>query len=68
MTPASETAFGVISGIFALLGLLLAFTFSGAASRFDARRGLIIEETKAIGTAWLRLDLLPAAVQHLRRA
>lgn len=50
---------GVIEGaVFALLGLLIAFTFSGAASRFDARRALIIEETNDIGTAWLRLDLL----------
>nr|MCU0808671.1 DUF4239 domain-containing protein [Candidatus Contendobacter sp.] len=40
-----------------------AFTFSGAASRFDARRDLIVQETNAIGTAWLRLDLLPADAQ-----
>lgn len=45
--------------IFALLGLLMAFTFSSAASKFDARRLLIIEEANAIGTAYLRLDLLP---------
>jgi hypothetical protein len=50
---------GAVDGaIFGLLGLLLAFTFSGAASRFDTRRHLIVEETNAIGTAYLRLDLL----------
>ncbi|MBC8120127.1 MAG: DUF4239 domain-containing protein, partial [Burkholderiaceae bacterium] len=49
--------------VFALLGLLLAFTFFGAASRFDDRRTLIVEETNAIGTAYLRLDLLPASAQ-----
>ena len=49
--------------VFALLGLLLAFTFLGAASRFDDRRKLIIEEANAIGTAYLRLDLLPATAQ-----
>lgn len=49
--------------IFGLLGLLIAFTFSGAAERFEGRRGLITEEANAIGTAWLRLDLLPAAAQ-----
>jgi hypothetical protein len=48
---------------FGLLGLLLAFTFSGAASRFDARRALVVEEANDIGTAWLRLDLLPQAAQ-----
>lgn len=47
------------AALFALLGLLLAFTFSGAAGRFDARRQLVVEEVNAIGTAWLRLDLLP---------
>src|SRR6266513_2257041 len=49
--------------VFALLGLLLAFTFSGAASRFDTRRQLIVEETNDIGTAYLRLDLLPVDAQ-----
>ena len=54
---------------FALLGLLLAFTFSGAATRFDARRAQIVEEANDIGTAWLRLDLLPQAAQpKLREA
>lgn len=53
--------------IFALLGLLVAFTFSGAASRFEDRRHLITEEANDIGTAWLRLDLLPAAEQPAMR-
>ncbi|SPC06572.1 DUF4239 domain-containing protein [Cupriavidus oxalaticus] len=54
------TGVGVVaSAIFALLGLLIAFTFSGAASRFDMRRTLIIQEANDIGTAYLRLDLLP---------
>lgn len=55
---------GAIDGaVFALLGLLIAFTFSGATSRFDERRNLIIEETNDVGTAYLRLDLLPASTQ-----
>lgn len=55
---------GVVDGaVFALLGLLVAFTFSGAASRFDERRKLIVDEANAIGTAYLRIDLLPAAAQ-----
>lgn len=45
--------------VFGLLGLLIAFSFSGAASRFEDRRHLIVEEANAIGTAYLRLDLLP---------
>ncbi|MEI8368967.1 MAG: DUF4239 domain-containing protein [Planctomycetia bacterium] len=43
-----------------LLGLLIAFWFSLAATHLDLRRSLIVEEANAIGTAWLRLDLLPA--------
>jgi hypothetical protein len=59
---------GTVEGaVFALLGLLIAFTFSGAATRFDARRQLIIDETNAIGTAYLRLDLLPADKQPALR-
>ncbi len=57
----------VDGAVFALLGLLIAFTFSGAASRFDARRVLIVEEANAIGTAYLRLDLLPASAQPALR-
>ena len=49
----------VEAAIFALLGLLIAFTFSGAAERFDHRRTLIVDEANAIGTAYLRLALLP---------
>jgi hypothetical protein len=44
--------------MFALLGLLLAFTFYGAAARFDARRMTIAEEANDIGTAYLRVDML----------
>jgi hypothetical protein len=45
------------------MGLLLAFTFSGAGARFEARRSLIADEANAIGTAYLRLDLLPQESQ-----
>lgn len=56
--------FAAIEGaVFALLGLLLAFTFSGAISRYDTHRDLILEESNDIGTAYLRLDLLASAAQ-----
>jgi hypothetical protein len=59
---------GAVDGaVFALLGLLIAFTFSGAAARFDVRRTLIVEEANMIGTAYLRLDLLPAETQPALR-
>lgn len=57
--PDVDAGLPVIDGaVFALLGLLIAFTFTGAAVRFDTRRELIVEHVNAIGTAWLRLDLL----------
>jgi hypothetical protein len=56
------------SAVFALFMLLIAFTFSGGAARFDARRQLITEETNDIGTAWLRLDLLPEGAQPALRS
>jgi hypothetical protein len=46
------------AAVFALLGLLLAFQFSRASGRLDARRELAVREANAIGTAYLRLDLL----------
>ena len=56
--------FGAVeSAIFGLMGLLIAFTFSGAAGRFDSRRDLVTQEANAIGTAWLRIDLVPADAQ-----
>jgi hypothetical protein len=51
------------AAVFALLGLIIAFTFSGALQRFDTRRAQVVQEANAIGTAWLRLDLLPAQAQ-----
>jgi hypothetical protein len=49
------------------MGLMIAFTFSGAAARYELRRQLTVEEANAIGTAYLRLDLLPAASQPALR-
>jgi hypothetical protein len=57
----------VEGAIFALLGLLIAFTFSGAADRLDRRRIQIVDEANAIGTAWLRLDVLPTESQPALR-
>ncbi len=51
------------AALFALFGLLIAFTFSGAASRFEDRRHLIADEANAIATAYLRVDLLPSGAQ-----
>jgi len=49
--------------VFGLLGLVMALTFSGAAARFHDRRDLVTQEANAIGTAYLRLALLPGDTQ-----
>jgi hypothetical protein len=66
-TAATEGIGAVDGAVFAVLGLLIAFTFSGASARFDARRQLIVEETNNIGTAYLRIDVLPAEAQPALR-
>ena len=72
-SPGPLEGLGAVEGaVFGLLGLLIAFTFSEAAARFNVRRDQIVQEINMIGTAWLRLDLLPAAAQpairdHFRR-
>ena len=49
----------VVGGILGLLAFLLAFTFGMAATRFDTRRQLLLDEVNAIGTCYLRADLVP---------
>jgi hypothetical protein len=56
-TASLETA------VFGLLGLLIAFTFSGALTRFDGRRDQVVNEANAVSTAYLRVDLLPPSAQ-----
>src|SRR5205085_12319326 len=48
----------VISAILGLLALLLGFTFSMAIDRYDTRRARVLEEANAIGTTYLRVQLL----------
>ena len=60
-----EIGLGAVEGaVFGLFGLLVAFTFQGAAERFNDRRALVAEEANTIGTAWLRIDLLPEGAQE----
>jgi hypothetical protein len=47
----------LLSAALALLGLLIAFTFSLALNRYDTRRAMVVTEANAIGTAWLRAGL-----------
>src|SRR3982751_6656839 len=47
-----------------ILALLLAFTFSLSLQRFEVRSDALVGEANAIGTAYLRAQLLPAALRE----
>jgi hypothetical protein len=47
----------VVASVYALLGLLIAFTFGMAVERYEARRDLVVKEANAIGTAHIRAAL-----------
>lgn len=58
--PEKESPVGAMVGAsLGLLAFLLAFTFGFAASRFETRRTVLLDEVNAIGTAYLRTGLLP---------
>jgi hypothetical protein len=55
---------GVVQGaMLGLIGLLLAFGLSMAVGRYEVRRGLLVDEANAIGTTYLRAQLLPEPVR-----
>jgi hypothetical protein len=51
----------VINASLTLLALIIGFTFSMAVSRYDQRKDYEEEEANAIGTEYVRCDLLPDA-------
>jgi hypothetical protein len=56
----SDPSIGVVvASILGLLAFLLAFTFNMAASRYEDRRQVVLQEANAIETAYLRTRLLP---------
>ena len=52
---------GIAASLIGILALLLGFTFSIALQRYDARSSAVVAEANAIGTAWLRAELLPGS-------
>lgn len=59
LSPRSKSEEGyVVSSVMGLLALLVGFTFALAIDRYDTRRKLVLEESNAIGTTYLRTQLL----------
>jgi hypothetical protein len=66
--PEKESPVGAMVGAsLGLLAFLLAFTFGFAASRFEARRTVLIDEANAIGTAYLRTATIPEPLRSESR-
>jgi hypothetical protein len=51
----------ILAATLTLLGLIIGFSFSMATSRYDQRKNYEEAEANAIGTEYVRADLLPAA-------
>lgn len=54
---------GILSALLGLLALLLAFTFGMAGSRYETRKGNMVQEANDIGTAILRSDIYPDSLK-----
>ena len=60
----SKNQVNAIQGsLLGVLALLLGFTFSLSLQRYDGRSAAVIDEANAIGTAWLRAQMLPDGVR-----
>ena len=61
----ARAGIGVVDGaVYAVLSLLIGFTFSGAAGRYDHRREIVARAANAIGTAWNTVDMCPPRNNH----
>src|SRR4249920_540307 len=56
----------MVGATLGLLAFMLAFTFGMAASRFDTRKQLVLDEANAIGTTYLRAAMLPDQRDDIR--
>jgi len=54
---------GMVGATLGLLAFMLAFTFGLAASRFDDRRQVVLDEANAVGTTYLRAAMLSEPIR-----
>ncbi|WP_136481647.1 hypothetical protein [Cognatitamlana onchidii] len=57
----------LVGATLGLLAFILAFTFSLSSSRFEARKGFLLEEVNSIETSWLRAGLVKSPYSELLR-
>jgi len=66
--PGTDGGDIALTSMFALLGLVLAFTYSFAVGRSDLRKQAVVAEANAVGTAFLRANFGPQpAARELRQ-
>ena len=69
LASADRVEFDLVrNAMFTLLGLMVGFAISMAVSRYDLRKSLEEAEANAIGTEYLRLDLMPPETTRAVRA
>jgi hypothetical protein len=59
---------GMVGAMLGLLAFMLAFTFGLAGTRFEDRRQVVLAEANAIGTTYLRAELLPEPIRAEARS
>lgn len=62
--PSKAHVNSIQASLLGVLALLLGFTFSLALQRFDSRSEAVVDETNAIGTTYLRSQLLPSSARN----
>lgn len=56
----------MVAATLGLLAFILGFTFGLAATRFDTKRQLVVDEANALGTTYLRAEMLPEQRDEIR--
>ena len=62
-----EVSGAMVGATMGLLAFMLAFTFNAAATRFEARKTLVVKEANAIEVSWLRAGFLPEPARTTMR-
>lgn len=57
----------LVGAMLGLLSFVLAFAFGATSSRYDIRKGVLLDEVNALGTAYLRADYLPESHKALNK-
>ena len=57
----------ILASMIGMLALIMGFTFAQSLERYDSRCAAVIDEANAIGTAWLRTDLVPSVRDESQR-